>query len=153
MGKFRLDELDHGLIALLSEDARVSNRQIADRLNVSESTVRFRLKRMQAHGVIRITAVTNTTLAGSPRLFMFGINAGTSAIPVVTRKLCDLKPISSVVLMFGRYSVFATGFFGSLDEADELIGSEIRSIKGVESVDISKCLRTYKYDALRAQIL
>lgn len=153
MGRFRLDELDHGLIALLSEDARVSNRQIADRLKVSESTVRFRLKRMQSNGVIRITAVTNTIVAGSPRLFMFGINAGTSAIPLVSRKLCALQPISSVVLMFGRYSVFATGFFESLDEADALIGSEIRSIEGVESIDISKCLRTYKYDALHAQIL
>lgn len=153
MTKFKLDGLDRELIALLSEDARVSNREIADRLGVTESTIRSRLKRMQSDGVIKITAITNTDMTGTARLFMIGIDAGYQAIPAISKALSQLSCISSVVVMMGRYSVFATGFFSSIEEADSMMRNSIRCIHGVNNVDISACLKTYKYDSRLARIL
>jgi DNA-binding Lrp family transcriptional regulator len=40
MRKPDLDELDHQLIDILAQDARVSNRKIASELGVNEGTVR-----------------------------------------------------------------------------------------------------------------
>ena len=41
----RLDELDHRIIEQLSNDARQSNRTVAAALQVTEGTVRTRIKR------------------------------------------------------------------------------------------------------------
>lgn len=41
-----IDDLDRQLIAILSSDARVSNRKIAADLGVTEGTVRGRIKRL-----------------------------------------------------------------------------------------------------------
>ncbi|HBQ39888.1 MAG TPA: Lrp/AsnC family transcriptional regulator, partial [Halieaceae bacterium] len=59
MTRRRLDDIDRQIVVRLSEDARISNRQIATDLGVTEGTVRARVKRMEEERQIRITAVTN----------------------------------------------------------------------------------------------
>src|SRR5690625_1817968 len=54
-----LDRLDRQILDWLSMDARTSNRRIAGAVGVTEGTVRTRIRRMEAAGQIRLTAVTN----------------------------------------------------------------------------------------------
>ena len=55
----QLDDLDRKIVELLARDARVSNRQIAVRLGVTEGTIRGRIKRLEKDKCIRLTAVTS----------------------------------------------------------------------------------------------
>src|SRR5210317_1220374 len=55
----KLDRVDCQLIRLLQEDGRMSNSAIAQELDISEFTVRRRLKRLLDTGTIRIVAVAN----------------------------------------------------------------------------------------------
>ena len=48
----RLDDLDRQIVERLARDARVSNRAIAAELGVTEGTIRTRIKRLQAEGLI-----------------------------------------------------------------------------------------------------
>ncbi|BBZ77260.1 hypothetical protein MANY_25970 [Mycolicibacterium anyangense] len=59
-----VDQMDLSIIALLQQNARRSNRQIAADLGVSEGTVRVRIKRMVAERVFRIQAVSDVELSG-----------------------------------------------------------------------------------------
>ena len=43
----QLDELDRRIIDLLTRDARVSNRQVATQLGVTEGTIRGRIRRLE----------------------------------------------------------------------------------------------------------
>ncbi len=51
-------------MAILREDGRLSNREVARRLDVSEGTVRQRLKKLQDAGAIRIGVVTDANRVG-----------------------------------------------------------------------------------------
>jgi Lrp/AsnC family leucine-responsive transcriptional regulator len=48
-----LDELDRKLIAILSEDARISLKDLAGRVGLSSPSTSERLKRLEERGVIR----------------------------------------------------------------------------------------------------
>jgi len=144
--------MDRRLITLFSQDARISNRRAAMRLGVTEATVRARLKRLQVQGVITITAITNIHLEGTPRLLMMGITARPDAIPLISTALTGMPYISSVVEMLGRYSLMATGLFLSIEEADHVVRTQIRSLAGVRDVETSWCMRTLKYDARLAKV-
>lgn len=50
-------DLDVALVTELQRDARMSNRRIAANLQVSEATVRSRLRRLEQRGAIRIQAI------------------------------------------------------------------------------------------------
>ncbi len=48
-----MDALDQSILEILRRDARTPNVAIAEKLRVTEGTVRNRIRRMLAHGVIR----------------------------------------------------------------------------------------------------
>lgn len=52
-GQLHIDELDHRILSILSNDSRVSSRKIALRCRVSVGTVLTRIKRMEQAGIIR----------------------------------------------------------------------------------------------------
>ena len=53
------DEIDRNILRLLQVDGRLSNRAIAEELNVSEGTVRNRIKKLKKKGLLKVTALVN----------------------------------------------------------------------------------------------
>lgn len=148
----RLDELDHGIVERLARDARVSNRAIAAELGVTEGTIRTRIKRLQADGLIQFTVVTDFRMAGSPNLCMMGINADPSRVRALAQQLSAMPEIGCVVVLLGRYSLLAMGLFTSIEALNDLIVERIRPLEGVRSVESSISVHNVKYEAGMAKI-
>ncbi|WP_297465174.1 Lrp/AsnC family transcriptional regulator [Thermococcus sp.] len=59
----QLDDLDRAILRILKEDARLTISEIAEKLNRPESTIHFRIKKLQEKGVIeRYTIVLGKEL-------------------------------------------------------------------------------------------
>jgi Lrp/AsnC family transcriptional regulator for asnA, asnC and gidA len=65
MSKTVLDQIDQQIIAALAKDGRMSFREIARQLDVSEGTVRVRMGRLQDENLIRVTLVGSPLALGS----------------------------------------------------------------------------------------
>lgn len=152
MSKATLDDLDHRIIETFSRDARVSNRQVAAELGVTEGTIRTRLRRLQNDGMIQFTVVTDFRMAGSPNLVLLGIQVEPAKLHDLAKRLSAMDEISSVVVMLGRYSLLATGLFTSVEAADNVVRKKIRTIEGVLDIEASWTINTFKYDARLARI-
>lgn len=148
----RLDEFDHKIVAALGRDARVSNRQIAADLGVTEGTIRTRLKRLQAEGLIQFTVVTDFKMAGSPNLVMMGVHADPSRVPVLAQQLSAIDEVGCVIVLLGRYNLLAMGLFKSIEQVDDLIRKRIKPLQGVRDVEISTSIHSFKYDVRMARI-
>jgi DNA-binding Lrp family transcriptional regulator len=148
----RLDDLDRRIVEKLARDARVSNRQIAAELQVTEGTIRSRIKRLQAERLIQFTVVTDFRLAGSPNLVMIGIQADPSRVATLAQQLADIKEIGCVIVLLGRYSLLAMGLFTNIEQLNELITSRIRSLEGVRDVETSISVHNVKYEVGIARI-
>src|ERR1700761_8598078 len=55
----RLDEVDQEIVRQLQQDGRRSYREMARTLGVSEGTVRWRVKRLQDTGALRVAAIAD----------------------------------------------------------------------------------------------
>ncbi|HJV75421.1 MAG TPA: Lrp/AsnC family transcriptional regulator [Noviherbaspirillum sp.] len=53
MSKINLDKTDRKILAVLQEDGRLSNQEIADRVNLSPSPCLRRIRNLEESGVIR----------------------------------------------------------------------------------------------------
>lgn len=152
MSNITLDELDHKIIEAFSQDGRASNRQIALDLNVTEGTIRTRIKRLQSRQLIHFTAVTSYRFAGSPNLVMMGIRADQGRVQELAGLLAAMTEIGCVVVLLGRYNLLAMGLFTSLEQVDGLINSRIRVLPGVKQVETSIAIHNVKYRSALARI-
>lgn len=148
----KLDELDRRIITTLGMDARVSNRQIATALGVTEGTIRTRLKHLQNAGLLQFTVVTDFRLAGSPNLVFMGIHAEPGKVSVLAQQLAEIEQIGSVMILLGRYNLMVMGLFTSIEDVYELIRSRIKPLPGVRRVAASISIHNLKYDVRMARI-
>ena len=148
----RLDDLDHQIVERLARDARVSNRAIAAELGVTEGTIRTRVKRLQAEGLIQFTVVTDFRMAGSPNLVMFGIHADPSRVEEIAKQLSAIPEINCVIVLLGRYSILAMALLQTVEQLNDLLLTRIRTLEGVREVEISISVHNIKYDVGIARI-
>ena len=90
MSRPDLDELDHQLIDILAQDARVSNRKIASDLGVNEGTVRGRIKRLQQDRLIAFTALTGMKLEKATNIAFIAVQADVGHARQIAREIADI---------------------------------------------------------------
>ncbi len=152
MTRYQLDEFDHQILDVLSGDARLSNRKIAQALGVTEGTIRGRLKRLQEENYLRFTAITALSYLGNPLLIFIGVTAEQSRVKEVAQAIAEMDGIRSVIITLGRFNIHVVGMYGSLDEVLNIANNAILAVPGVRHVETSISVKQLKYDSRLAKI-
>jgi Lrp/AsnC family transcriptional regulator for asnA, asnC and gidA len=142
----RTDDVDERILALLRDDGRLSNREVARRLDISEGTVRQRLKKLEDAHAIRIGAVVDP--------IKLGIGAAASVMVTVNPEILSsaldafsLVPgVVYVAAITGRFNVFVQMTALDLTELRAVVGEHIERFKGVLAVEVRLLLRTPKHE-------
>lgn len=148
----QIDELDRQLIAILSKDARISNRKIAADLGVTEGTVRGRVRRLQNERLIAFTAITSFDLANDTKMAFIGVQAEFNRSQEIARAIAALPAINAVMVTLGRFNIMAFCLFRELDALHEIVSEHILTIDGVHHVETSIAVKTLKYNARTVKI-
>ena len=153
MSERTLDSIDRAILEFLWKDARVSNREIAQALDIVEGTVRLRIKRLQQDNIIRIVPVTSTLGESSPSLAYLGIHTELSRAREVADAVAGIDAVRFVATTLGRYNILAMTAVSGGEELLELVDSQLMAIPGVRHVDTSLATRLLKYDYRWGRIL
>ena len=149
-----LDDLGKAIVERLAPDARVSNRQIAEDLGVTEGTVRARIKRMEEDKQIRITAVTNIDRFENHALAYIWIEVERSdQTRVVAKALAQVPELGCVGVMLGRSDILAITMVRNTEHLAEFVHSRIGSIDGVRRTESTLGVNFVKHDYRMARIV
>ncbi|MEJ2533468.1 MAG: Lrp/AsnC family transcriptional regulator [Halioglobus sp.] len=150
----KLDEVDRAIVAHLSRDARVSNRQIAAELGVTEGTVRARIKRMEQEKLMRITAVTNIDRFRDAALAYIWIEVDRSGqTRAVAQALAEIPELGFVGIMLGRSDILAITMVRNTEHLASFIHNRISSIPGVRRTESTLGVNFLKHDYRMARIV
>lgn len=153
MGR-ELDKLDRAIVESLSPDARVSNRQIAEHLGVTEGTVRARIKRMEEQKQLRITAVTNIDRFADATLAYIWIEVERSdQTRSIAQALAEVPELGFVGVMLGRSDVLAITMVKNTEHLASFVHQHISSIPGVRRTESSLGVNFLKHDYRMARIV
>ena len=153
MGR-ELDKLDREIVEKLSPDARVSNRQIADEMGVTEGTVRARVKRMEEQKQIRITAVTNIDRFRDAALAYIWVEVERSdQTRAIAEALADVPELGFVGVMLGRSDILAITMVKNTEHLARFVHSNISTIPGVRRTESSLGVNFLKHDYRMARIV
>lgn len=149
MNKRQLDDVDMRILEHLSRDARLSNREIAEVLDLAEGTVRGRIKRLQADKVIKIMAIADVrilTQHENPMMAYIGIHAELESLRETAKAIAELPFVRFTATMLGRYDILAISFVGSSEELIEHVSNQVLEVPGVKHVDTKLAIKSLKYD-------
>jgi len=140
-----LDEVDRRIVAVLQEDGRTSNREIARKLNVSEATVRNRISRLLDEDLINIVAVPTPRAVGMTLSAIIGISISLPKIEQVMGDLMTRNEVRYIGISTGRYDVIIESFFRDQDHLFEFITRDLGHLDGVTQVETSIILKVPKF--------
>ena len=103
-----LEGLNLKIVEHLKEDGRATFSSIADKLGVSESTVRTRVTRMREQNVIQFITVTNPLALGQSSWAMLGISVRSdTGVGRVAEYFRDLEEVVYAMRVMGRFDLLA----------------------------------------------
>ncbi|MFP3256250.1 MAG: Lrp/AsnC family transcriptional regulator [Candidatus Nanopusillus acidilobi] len=128
-----IDDIDNKIIKILISNSRISNTKIAKLLNISEASVRKRIKKIMKHGIIKkFTVELNYNLLGYKRVFI-GLNIDKDKIFNILEKISKNKNIKDIYLTGGDHDILIDFLYSKPEELDEYI-KYLQSIEGIKSV-------------------
>ncbi|WP_117365578.1 HTH-type transcriptional regulator Lrp [Natrarchaeobaculum sulfurireducens] len=120
------ENLDEDLVNELLGDGRASLRSLAEKLDVSVTTVSNHLSDLEEEGVIEAyTPRVNYDALGFDVTAVMQLKAEGSALPEITETLKDHRQMISVYEVTGDYDVIAIGKFKDTDDMNDQIKSLI----------------------------
>lgn len=140
-----LDDLDLRLLAILQEDARVSQSELAERLGTSEATVRRRMLALIQANVMKIAAVTNPFKLGFELIVIMGLNVQHGRMREVEQALAELSEVRFLGVTLGSYDLMLEAWFRSREELLHFMTLTLVGIPGIVSTHSYQVIKLSKY--------
>jgi Lrp/AsnC family transcriptional regulator, regulator for asnA, asnC and gidA len=142
---FDLDQLDRQIVRLLQTDGRRPFREIARELDISEKTVRARIKRLQDAEALRFLAMIDPGALGNSVLWAGLIQAAPGYHDELVAALVALPEVGYVATTFGRTELIIEVTCRTNADAYDFFNNRLRSLEGVIAVEANMLLKVHKY--------
>ena len=117
--------------------------KIAAELNITENTVRSRVKRLEQEGILEVVGLVDTETLPRHQTVMVGVKLNTMNLVKKGKEFSRLKGIVSVGVVTGRFDLM---LIVSLKEGFGLLEfytQEVSKIEGVHSVETFVIYKSY----------
>lgn len=141
-----LEEIDRFIIRALQKNGRESFRQIARDLDVSEATVRNRVKRLQEAGVMNISAIVHAANVGLDAQGFLLIRSRGGTQQEVVDQLIDIPEITYVSTCLGTYNIYAQFVTRNTTSLAELLEYILNRVDNIDTYETFMELKTHKVD-------
>ena len=133
-----IDKIDIKIVDLLMENGRMNAAEIARRVGeITERAVRYRIKRMESEGIIRICAIPNPKILGFSVIADVFIEVESVRILEVAHKLVEMECISYVACSIGERDISAQVVAHNSDEVYAIVTEVIGKVQGVRKTTTS----------------
>ena len=138
------DAVDLQILRILETNGRATNREIAEKVGVSEGTVRNRIERLIHEDVLRIVGLTDPAKLGYNTTAVISISAELSRLTEIAERLAAAEGVIYVGYTTGTSDIICLAFFRSNDELTDFLTGTLASISGVAEVETSLILKHVK---------
>ncbi|NIO71267.1 MAG: AsnC family transcriptional regulator [Anaerolineae bacterium] len=127
-----LDRIDREIIRLLNEDGRMSNAEIARRLDgIPPRTISHRVEGLIAHGIIAVRAIVNPVALGYSILADVFIEVEPGHVREVAETVARFPQVSYVACATGECDVSISVRVRSTEELFNFVTEQVGRIPGV----------------------
>ena len=132
----KLDETNKAIIKELS-NGRKAFSTIAEKIGITENTVRSRVNKLLEDGVLQISGLVDPQSIPEMQVVIMGIKLSTLDLELKAKEMLSLKGVISVVVVTGRYDLIVQLVTSTQDDQSLLnfFKNELSKIKGISDVE------------------
>jgi len=138
----KIDATNIDIIRELKQGKK-SFKRIADKLAITENTVRSRVNMLQEEGVLEICGLVDPATLPGHRAVIIGIKLTEMNLVEKGEEISKLKGVISVCVVTGRYDLLLLVLFKKGFGLLEFYTEEISQIKGIRSVETFVIYKSY----------
>ena len=128
-----LDELDRDLMRCLIDDGHQSNREIARKLDVSENTIRGRLRRLEDSGLMRVIVMVDPFALGEAAVGYMALRCKGGSRARLVEAAAARPEIAGLITCLGSHDLVGVAVADSLQALAKLM-EDLHALPGVESL-------------------
>jgi DNA-binding Lrp family transcriptional regulator len=130
------DDLDKKILELLSQNSRLSVREISKIIGSSPPTVSRRIRRLEERGTIRgyVSIIEDEELGYDCRALLLIKVSGNSDPEKIVEEMKDNERICNLYTTVGNYDIISTATCTKLDGLSDFIDG-LRKIEGIARID------------------
>ncbi|MDY6865323.1 MAG: Lrp/AsnC family transcriptional regulator [Halobacteriota archaeon] len=130
-----MDEKDRKIIEALRENSRTPFTEIAQKLGVSESTIRNRVQALENDGVIKkYTILVDPSKMGYNTVSIVGLDVEPSMFLEAAKSMAEIDKVQFVATSTGDHMIMSEIWTRDGRELSVLISEKIGKIKGVHRI-------------------
>ncbi|HSF82000.1 MAG TPA: Lrp/AsnC family transcriptional regulator [Anaerolineales bacterium] len=127
----KLTSLDHQIIKLLNQDARISSARISRLLGIPERTIRLKVNQLIDHEIIKPVAVVNAAHFGYDLVVDIFCEVEITQRDSVLNALKKMPEISYIAFSTGEQDLSIQALFKSSASMHEFITHKLHQIPGI----------------------
>lgn len=130
-----VDDIDKGIIEILTVNGRATNQELASKLSITPATVSARLSRLEEQRIMKVVAVTDFAAHGYNILIAIGARVKGRPVKDVAQDLAALPEVFSVNIMHGPYDIEMVVILHEFDEVRMFLIEHVSNIPGIDELD------------------
>jgi Lrp/AsnC family leucine-responsive transcriptional regulator len=146
MRKLPFDRIDRAILNQLQADGRITNAQLAERINLSPSACLRRVRALEINDVIeRYTALVNQAAAGKPSNVFVEISLNRQseeALESFERHVAECPDIQECHLMTGDFDYLVRVAVADAEDYERIHKTQLSRLPYVARIKTSFALRT-----------
>lgn len=142
-------KLDDTNIAIIKElrNGRKAFSSIADKIGITENTVRSRVNKLIEDGVLQISGLVDPQFIPEMQVVVMGVKLSTLDLEEKAKEMLRLKGVINVMVVTGRYDLIVQLATSTQDDQSLLnfFKNELSKVKGVSDVETFVVYQSHNY--------
>jgi Lrp/AsnC family transcriptional regulator for asnA, asnC and gidA len=139
-----MDEKNRAIISLLQYDGRMPYTEIANRVGITEGSVRRRVKQLIEKGKLQIVGIVEPQHIGWNEAGMIGVNVQPNKIEAVANQIAKFPEVSYLFMASGEFDLFVEVYCKDKEQFVNFLNQKLMQIHGVEKIQSHMILKMYK---------
>ena len=142
---YNLDSVEKSILEILSSEGMLKPKQISQKLDLSENTIRKRLNNMQAKELFQIEVVPITGEIEYGARATIGIDISEPYPHKIINSIIEHPSVSVASVALGRHNIILVARFRNTNLLDQFVTEFLASLPGINAVETFLHVRRLKY--------
>ncbi len=130
-----MDKRDKKIVELLKEDARRPYTEIAEKLDISEATVRKRVQNLEKENIIKkYTIEIDPEKLGYETVTLLGLDVDPENLLPASEKLNEIEEVKKVSTCTGDHMIMAEVWAKNNSHLGKILSDKVGEIDGVKNL-------------------